>query len=162
MTARAQSKGVKGVIIDGRCRDLVEHRDAEFPVSTCKGVLGVADAQADGRFFVLANVLPLLKIFSRGHSTLGQSPFVRPSELQVPVTITPSGSTSSSTSFPSVTVKPYDIILADVDGVVAFDPQDLEKVLELCQKGEEVDGKCMRDIKAGRSVEESFKEHRGK
>ena len=32
MTARAQAKGVLGVIIDGRCRDLAEHREAGFPV----------------------------------------------------------------------------------------------------------------------------------
>lgn len=33
MTGRAQARGVKGVVIDGRCRDLAEHRDAGFPVS---------------------------------------------------------------------------------------------------------------------------------
>ena len=43
MTARAQSVGVRGVVIDGRCRDLAEHRDAGFPV------------------------------FARGHSVLGLS-----------------------------------------------------------------------------------------
>jgi hypothetical protein len=31
MTARAQARGVKGVVIDGRCRDLTEHRTAGFP-----------------------------------------------------------------------------------------------------------------------------------
>jgi regulator of RNase E activity RraA len=34
MTARAQAIGVKGVILDGRCRDLSEHREAGFTVST--------------------------------------------------------------------------------------------------------------------------------
>lgn len=32
MTARAQFRGVKGVVVDGRCRDLAEHREAGFPV----------------------------------------------------------------------------------------------------------------------------------
>lgn len=32
MTARAQARNVKGVVIDGRCRDLSEHRTAGFPV----------------------------------------------------------------------------------------------------------------------------------
>lgn len=32
MTAGAMSRGVVGVVIDGACRDLKEHRDAGFPV----------------------------------------------------------------------------------------------------------------------------------
>lgn len=33
MTARARAKGVQGVVIDGRVRDLNEHREMKFPVS---------------------------------------------------------------------------------------------------------------------------------
>lgn len=33
MTARAKAKQVQGVIIDGRCRDLVEQHEMGFPVS---------------------------------------------------------------------------------------------------------------------------------
>jgi regulator of RNase E activity RraA len=33
MSLRAQTLGAAGVIIDGRVRDLQEHRDLEFPVS---------------------------------------------------------------------------------------------------------------------------------
>lgn len=32
MTARAQARQVKGVIIDGRCRDLAEQHEMGFPV----------------------------------------------------------------------------------------------------------------------------------
>ena len=32
MTARAKASGVIGTIIDGRLRDLQEHRDLDFPV----------------------------------------------------------------------------------------------------------------------------------
>lgn len=32
MSAGAQAKGVRGVIIDGRCRDIGEHREMGFPV----------------------------------------------------------------------------------------------------------------------------------
>lgn len=35
MSARAKAKNVKGVIIDGRVRDLREHRSMEYPVKTC-------------------------------------------------------------------------------------------------------------------------------
>ena len=34
MTARAKTLGVAGTIIDGRLRDLQEHRDLDFPVSS--------------------------------------------------------------------------------------------------------------------------------
>lgn len=33
MSAGAKSRGVQGVIIDGRVRDLAEHRSMGFPVS---------------------------------------------------------------------------------------------------------------------------------
>jgi regulator of RNase E activity RraA len=33
MSARAKAKGVQGVVIDGRVRDLNEHRTMQFPVS---------------------------------------------------------------------------------------------------------------------------------
>jgi regulator of RNase E activity RraA len=36
MSARAKAKGVQGVVIDGRVRDLNEHRTMQFPVSLKK------------------------------------------------------------------------------------------------------------------------------
>ena len=61
MTAGAQARGVVGVIISGRCRDIGEHRASQFPV------------------------------FARGQSTLGQSPFTRPAAVNVPIVIAPRG-----------------------------------------------------------------------
>ncbi|KDN44093.1 RraA-like protein [Tilletiaria anomala UBC 951] len=138
MTARAQALGVKGVVLDGRCRDLTEHRDAGFAV------------------------------FSRGHSTLGQSTFTRPSELQVPVEIMDPTCPHTNSSEPHnpvflpLTVHPGDLILADVDGVVCVPPSLAGEVCEMAQRGREVDEKCMADLKKGRPVAETFKEHRGK
>jgi len=130
MTAGAQARGATGVIVSGRCRDLAEHRAAGFPV------------------------------FSRGHSTLGQSPWTRPSAINVPLTIKPQG--PGAESFPAVTVNPGDWLVADEDGVVCV-PQDLvDKVVELATKGRDVDTLCMRDIKAGLGIQASFKLHRGK
>ncbi|KAG9008279.1 ferrochelatase hem15 [Tulasnella sp. 427] len=57
MTAGAKARGAIGVIIDGRCRDLAEHRAQSFLV------------------------------FAKGSSTLGQGGFTRPSALNVPVEI---------------------------------------------------------------------------
>ncbi|KAH9951546.1 ribonuclease E inhibitor RraA/Dimethylmenaquinone methyltransferase [Amylocystis lapponica] len=123
MTAGAQARGALGVIISGRCRDLAEHRFAGFPV------------------------------FSRGHSTLGQSPFTRPSALNVPLTIN---------SFPAVRVEPGDWMIADEDGVVCVSPSLTEQVIELATKGREIDERCLEDIKAGTGIQAAFKKHRGK
>ncbi|KAI8330048.1 RraA-like protein [Chlamydoabsidia padenii] len=57
MSAGAQSRNVQGVVIDGRVRDLAEHRNMGFPV------------------------------FARSHSILPQNAFVRASETQIPVTL---------------------------------------------------------------------------
>lgn len=64
--------------------------------------------------------------------------------------------------FPAVTVTPGDLVLADVDGVVVVPPSLAEEVLSLAQQGREVDERCMRDLRSGRGVAETFKEHRGK
>ena len=135
MTARAQHLKVSGVVLDGRCRDLSEHRASNFPV------------------------------FARGHSILGQSPFTRPSQLQVPLEITDPTVTTShdgTPSFPPITVYPGDVLVGDLDGVVAV-PQDLvEKVIELAGQGRSVDDLCMQDLRSGRGVKETFADRRGK
>jgi len=133
MTAGAQARSVMGVIISGRCRDLTQHRSSHFPV------------------------------FARGLSTLGQSPFVRPSAINVPLLIPPQGEgklEEGSTSFEAVIVKPGDWMVADEDGVVCVPKNMVEEVIVLAAKGRAVDEKCMYDIKAGKGVQASFKLHR--
>lgn len=134
MTAGAQARSALGVVISGRCRDLAEHRSLGFPV------------------------------FARGNSTLGQSPFTRPSEINVPLTIKPIPNVESNGAdeFPAVTVQSGDWMVADEDGVVCV-PRELEdQVVELATKGRHIDSLCMEDIKAGKGVQASFKLHRGK
>ncbi|KAJ8487569.1 hypothetical protein ONZ45_g8063 [Pleurotus djamor] len=135
MTAGAQSRSALGVVISGRCRDIQEHRAAQFPV------------------------------FAGSHSTLGQSPFTRPSAINVPLTITaqyPVSVDIDTYRFPAVEVNPGDYIVGDEDGVVCV-PKDLvDKVVEIATKGKEIDEKCMEDIKAGLGVQATFKKHRGK
>lgn len=137
MTARAQYLDLKGVILDGRCRDLMEHREAEFAV------------------------------FARGHSIQGQSPFTRPSELMVPITIadpTTEGKDgeTGNPKMPNVTVRPGDYVLADIDGVVIVPPSVAEDVIRLATRGRQEDDKCMHDIKAGMPVKEAFAKNRSK
>ncbi|GJJ06398.1 hypothetical protein Clacol_000589 [Clathrus columnatus] len=129
MTAGAKSRKCLGVVISGRARDLAEHLEQDFPV------------------------------FARSQSTLGQSPFTRPSEINIPITIYPQPSTSM---FPPVLINPGDIILADRDGVVCV-PQSLEnRVVELATRGREIDAKCLEEIKAGNSIKETFQKWRGR
>ncbi|SPO27459.1 uncharacterized protein UTRI_10576 [Ustilago trichophora] len=136
MTARAQYLDLKGVVLDGRCRDLMEHREAGFAV------------------------------FARGHSTQGQSPFTRPSELNVPITISDpttegkEGEGSKNPKMPSVTVRPGDLVLADMDGVVIVPPSVAADVIRQAEKGRREDEKCMQDIKAGMPVKEAFAKNR--
>jgi len=135
MTAGAQARSAVGVIISGRCRDLAEHRASNFPV------------------------------FARGHSTVGQSPFVRPSAVNISLLISPQGEgelEEGSAPFEAVRVEPGDWMVADEDGVVCVPQGIVEKVVELTRKGRKADEKCMEDIKAGKGVQASFKLHRGK
>lgn len=128
MSAGAQARKTLGVVISGRCRDIQEHNSLGYPV------------------------------FARGRSTLGQSPFTRPSAINVPLEIHPHG---AEESFPAVTVHPGDYIVADVDGVVCIPQEDIQKVVETAKKGKEVDERCMTDIKTGKGIQVTFKTHRG-
>jgi regulator of RNase E activity RraA len=124
MSAGAQARGVVGVIISGRCRDISEHRSLAFPV------------------------------FARGRSTLGQSPFTRPSAINVSLTL-------GAGNFPPATINPGDWMIADEDGVVYVPKALEEQVVELATKGRQIDSRCMKDIKAGKGVKTSFSAHRG-
>jgi regulator of RNase E activity RraA len=137
MAAGAKARSAQGVVISGRCRDLSEQRSLNFPV------------------------------FARGHSTVGQSPFTRPSAINTPLALSHTAwdtrpGTIDEGTFPSLTVYPGDWIVADEDGVVCV-PRFLEdKVVELAKTGRYVDSLCMKDIQAGKGVQASFRLHRGK
>jgi len=132
MTAGAQVRGVLGVILDGRCRDLSEHRALKFPV------------------------------FARGHSTLGQGTFTRPSELDIPLTIVPrEENVDGGVPFPATVVYPGDLLLADIDGVVCIPKDMVEAVAQKCAIAQEIDEKCMTDIRAGLGIQTTFKKWRG-
>jgi regulator of RNase E activity RraA len=120
MAQRAKMLGVKGTIIDGNCRDLVELQDMQFPV------------------------------FSRGHSALSANQYTRASTINQPVVIA------------GCQINPGDIVVADVDGVVVFPADVIDRVVEEAKKLTEIDGKCMNDIGRGISVQQAFATHRGK
>jgi len=130
MTAGAQARGVLGAVVSGRVRDVAEHRATGFSV------------------------------FARGTSTVGQAPFTRVAEVQVPVTVNVDSEQRGGLA--AVAVNPGDLLVADEDGVVCV-PKLLEKeVLRVASQGREIDARCLKDIQSGVSVAESFRRHRGK
>ncbi|KAI0256370.1 RraA-like protein [Lactifluus subvellereus] len=130
MTAGAQARGVLGAIVSGRVRDSAEHRAAGFAA------------------------------FARGTSTVGQAPFTRAAEVQVPVTVNVDAQRRGG--LPAVTVSPGDILVADDDGVVCVPKLLEQEVLRVAARGRQVDARCMKDIQSGIGVAESFRRHRGK
>ncbi|SCZ96696.1 BZ3500_MvSof-1268-A1-R1_C044g00127 [Microbotryum saponariae] len=125
LAAGLHVKGVQAVFIDGRCRDLPEIRTLGMPV------------------------------WASSHSTLGQSPFTRPSTIQQPLTIT-------HPHWPALTISPHDVLIADLDGVVVVPSAKVEQVVELAIKAKQVDQNCMNDILEGKGIAETFAKHRGK
>ena len=130
MTAGAQARGALGAIVSGRVRDSAEHRAAGFTA------------------------------FARGTSTVGQAPFTRAAEVQVPVTVNVDAQQRGG--LPAVTVSPGDILVADDDGVVCVPKLLEQEVLSVAARGRQVDARCMKDIQSGIGVAESFRRHRGK
>ena len=59
-------------------------------------------------------------------------------------------------------IRPGDYIIADIDGVVVVPGDLVEKVLEVISGIVAADEKCAEAIKNGRSVQEAFKEFRGR
>jgi len=55
---------------------------------------------------------------------------------------------------------PGDVVIGDEDGCIAFAFEDAKKVLQLCEKGKEVDAKRMAALQAGRGVTETFAEYK--
>lgn len=129
MTAAAEARGIAGVVISGRYRDVLEH--GSFPV------------------------------FARGRSTLGQSPFTRPAEYDVPLTIVADSEGEGLSALEPVTVRPADWIVADCNGVVCVPAELVDRAVEQAKISRDVDDRCMQDIRAGKGVQASFKKHRG-
>ena len=79
----------------------------------------------------------------------------RPSEINVPVRL-------HSRDQPNAWVRPGDYLIADLNGVVCLPEEMAEQVLDLIPGIAVADEKCAEGIRAGRSVEEMFREFRGR
>lgn len=139
------------MIVDGRCRDLSELRSLGLPVRSVSSLILISTCTD----------VTTTKVFARGHSILGQSPFTRPSAVQIPLRIQPASASMLPTSFPTLEVHPFDVILADEDGVVVISPDVVETVIQLVIEGKRVDELCRVDLLHGRGIAETFAHHRG-
>jgi regulator of RNase E activity RraA len=99
-------------------------------------------------------------LFARGTSTVGQAFFTRIAEVQVPVMTNVDSEQHGGLA--AVTVNPGDLLVADDDGVICIPKLLEEEALRMAFRGREIDARCLRDIRSGVGVAESFRRHRGK
>lgn len=131
-------------------------------MSTAAKTKGVVGAVLDGGCRDLNEHRELgFPIFARGHSTLGPGTFTRVRALNATLTIHPVAPVADP-PFPSVTVRPGDIVVADLDGVVVVPPEMAEEVLKRAIPAREADEKVRADLLLGKGVSESMLKHRGK
>jgi len=121
------------------------------PVDSCpKGSVMVID----GRLRDLLECQDMgFPVFASGQSTLGAAGYAKLKTVGEPVCM------NAESKWP-VLVKTGDIILADADGVVRIPIDVVSEVAQLAQKLKSADEFCMMDIQNGRSMVETFKEHR--
>ncbi|TKA37284.1 hypothetical protein B0A54_11269 [Friedmanniomyces endolithicus] len=122
MSTRAKYSGAVGTIVDGRLRDLQEHRDLDYPV------------------------------FARDVGTTAPAETMRVAAINEPVRL--------NSDDQDAVINPGDILVGDLNGVVCIPQHLAEKVVELIPSQLEADEKVAADIKNGRLVAESMKEHR--
>ncbi|GAD96520.1 hypothetical protein ANI_1_792144 [Paecilomyces variotii No. 5] len=131
MTTRAKVLGAAGVVIDGRFRDINEHRE-----------MGMG-------------------LFAREISILGSAGFTRSSELNVPVEYEIEElSGREGQEKVAVGVNPGDIILGDADGVVAIPLEKTEECLRLCEERFEIDAETKRCLDNGEAMGPTIKKLR--
>ncbi|OCF31427.1 hypothetical protein I316_06829 [Kwoniella heveanensis BCC8398] len=97
-------------------------------------------------------------VFARGVGTTAGGDACFPSEMGVAVELE---HTEGGKVFKN-TINPGDIIIADANGVVAIPHGLAEKVVEIVPQLVKADQACLKDVLDGRSVTETFKDHRGR
>jgi len=101
-------------------------------------------------------------VWARGTSTLGQSPFTRPSEVQGDLHFSQAGgnddgsTTTTTTTTTTLVVQAGDIVLADADGVVFVPVRHAERVAQRAKISREQDDRVRESIDDGLSVKASF------
>lgn len=114
MSTRAKNAGAAGVVVDGRFRDLLEHRELS------------------------------MGLFARGSSILGSNTFTRAAELDVPLSYRIEELESGE-----VQVRPGDLIMGDVDGVVVIPPELASELIDTCEAGWKFDEETRSCLEKG-------------
>lgn len=131
-------------------------------MSTAAQTNGIAGAVLDGGCRDLNEHRAIgFPVFARNHSTLGPGTFTRVRALNATLTITPHAPVADP-PFPPATVRPGDIVVADLDGVVVVPPELGDEVVARAIPAREADEKVRADLLLGKGVSESMLKHRGK
>ncbi|KAI7215302.1 hypothetical protein KC333_g5524 [Hortaea werneckii] len=157
LATRLKVRGVRGIVADGRVRDLVSLSElCQAPSTTSTSGEG---SRGEG-----------FTVWSRGTSTVGTGLAAQAWCVDVPlsvpanstVTATTTTASSSETPSPSLQVNPGDIIVCDEGerGSVVIPLSKLDEVLNLLPSLKEADEKCIKDVESGVEVREAFRRHR--
>eukprot|EP00002_Diphylleia_rotans_P031303 TRINITY_DN6502_c0_g1_i1.p1 TRINITY_DN6502_c0_g1~~TRINITY_DN6502_c0_g1_i1.p1 ORF type:complete len:219 (+),score=40.36 TRINITY_DN6502_c0_g1_i1:71-727(+) len=89
-------------------------------------------------------------VFSKGTAVHGTAPFLQVSGVGVPVVIG------------GVTCRSGDVVVGDEDGVIVVPHEKISAIVDKAIQSAQADQRCMEDLLKGRSITETFAEHRGK
>ena len=118
MTTRARMMNLGGVVLDGRARDIEEHRATGFPV------------------------------FARGVSVHGSGGYTVPASVGAPI------------HCGGVAVRQGDVILGDVNGVVAIPRERLGEVIRKMEELARIEEKIISALERGARIGEAFAKYR--
>lgn len=131
-------------------------------MSTSASTRGIAGAVLDGSCRDLQEHRALgFPVFARGHTTLGPGTFTRVRALNAVLTVKVAPP-NAEPPFPDAVVRPGDIVVADLDGVVVVPPEMAEEVMQRAGSAREADENVRADLLKGAGVAESMLKHRGK
>jgi regulator of RNase E activity RraA len=136
MSTRAQALGAAGTVIDGRFRDVAEHRALGFPV------------------------------FARATGTAPPAERLKVAAVDVEITVQsslaeqPGGGEGGGGIGEPMRVRPGDYVVGDVNGVVVLPRELAEQALPLMRRQVDADEKMAEAIKGGMSFVEASKKFR--
>jgi regulator of RNase E activity RraA len=147
MSTRAKYSGAVGTVIDGRFRDIDEHRDLEFPVC----LTNTTEFIAKFTFIRHHSLTKSTKVFARDVGTAPPAT-VKVVGVNVPVKL--------NDNDVDMIINPGDYIIADSNGVVVLKREDAGAAIEAVAKKVEADAKVAEELKKGTSFTDACKKFR--
>ncbi|RMY84887.1 hypothetical protein D0861_06740 [Hortaea werneckii] len=162
LATRLKVRGTRGIVADGRVRDVVALAELCRPSSTT-ATIASSNSSGEGR----SGAETPFTVWSRGTSTVGTGLAAQAWCVDVPLSLgthndSTTTTTTSVTSPESLQVHPGDIIVCDEGerGSAVIPRSKLDEVLNLLPGLKEADEKCIADVGAGVDVREAFRRHR--